>query len=406
MRTRFTLLSAVTLLPWGIAMAVTASISAAEPATVVLWPDGAPGAVGKEDPDRPELRLYLPSPERATGAGIVVCPGGGYGALATDHEGQQVATWLNSVGVAGFVLKYRLGPRYHHPAPLEDAQRAIRYVRANAEKLGVAANRIGILGFSAGGHLASTAATHFDDGDPNSADPVSRAGSRPDFAVLCYPVISLQASYSHGGSRRNLLGDNPDPNLVASLSNETQVTEKTPPVFLFHTTEDAGVPVENSLAFYEACRKFHVPAELHVYQIGPHGIGLSPGDPITGTWKERLRDWLQASGFLSARPRAAVKGSVRLNNKPLRWGMINFAADTSGSAPVAFAMISNGQFDIPAARGAALGVNRVEVWDLGSVEPRPTIDQAKRIDGGKIQFDIKAGTNEMTLDFVSPDTKP
>ena len=206
----------------------------------LLWPDGAPGAVGTEAVDKPKITVYRAPADRATGAAVVVCPGGGYHVVAADHEGKQIAEWLNSLGVSAFVLQYRLGERYRHPAPLQDAQRAIRTVRSRAREWGVDPKRIGILGFSAGGHLASTAATHFDDGRPDAADPVERESSRPDFAVLCYPVISLVDPMAHAGSRRYLLGDPPDPALVELLSNERQVTARTPPTFLWHTADDSA----------------------------------------------------------------------------------------------------------------------------------------------------------------------
>ncbi|HLH16284.1 MAG TPA: alpha/beta hydrolase [Bryobacteraceae bacterium] len=228
----------------------------------------------------------------------MVCPGGGYSHLAMDHEGDQVARWLNSLGVAAFVLKYRLGPKYHHPVELGDAQRAIRTVRARAEAYRVMPDRVGIMGFSAGGHLASTAATHFDGGNAMAADPIDRASSRPDFAVLCYPVISFTTPYVHRGSLRALLGDTPDPKLVENLSNELQVTAQTPPTFLFHTSDDPVVPVENSILFYQALRKAGVPAELHVYEHGPHGVGLAATDATLGTWPARLADWLRVRGLL------------------------------------------------------------------------------------------------------------
>jgi acetyl esterase/lipase len=268
------------------------------PKEELLWPKGAPGAVGTEDRDKPSITIHLPPAEKATGTAVVVCPGGGYGALAMDHEGKQIAAWLNQRGVAAFVLKYRLGPRYHHPAPLQDAQRALRTVRARAKDWNVDPGRVGIWGFSAGGHLASTAATHFDDGNADAADPIDKAGCRPDFAVLCYPVITLKPPYAHAGSRRNLLGDKPDPKLLDSLCNETQVTAKTPPTFLFHTNEDSGVPPENSILFYLALRKNKVPAELHVYEKGRHGVGLAPDDPILKTWPDRLDGWLRTRGLL------------------------------------------------------------------------------------------------------------
>src|SRR5579884_3936554 len=219
------------------------------PPTDLLWANGAPGALGNDDADKPSITIYLPEPAKAVATGVVICPGGGYGALAMDHEGRQVAEWMNSVGIAAFVLKYRLGPRYHHPAMIDDAHQAIRIVRSRAAEFGIAPDRLGIMGFSAGGHLASTAATHFD------------ARTRPDFAILVYPVISFTTPYTHQGSKRYLLGDNPDPKLVESLSNELQVTRQTPPTFLFHTDTDKAVPPENSVLFYMALKRAGVPAE-------------------------------------------------------------------------------------------------------------------------------------------------
>jgi acetyl esterase/lipase len=219
--------------------------------------------------------------------------------LAMDHEGRQVAEWLNSLGIDAFILKYRLAPRYHHPATMEDAQRALRYVRAHARELGIAPDRIGIWGFSAGGHLASTAATHFDAGNPSAIDTIERASSRPDFAILAYPVITCSEWFKHEGSCRNLLGDNHDQKLAAYLSNEKQVTAQTPPTFLFHTNDDEAVPAENSVAFYMALRKARVAAELHIYEHGPHGVGLAPKDPVLSSWPQRLADWLRVRGLLS-----------------------------------------------------------------------------------------------------------
>lgn len=262
------------------------------PEPELLWPQGAPGALGAEDADRPALTAYLPA--RRNGQAIVVCPGGGYGGLAMDHEGLQIARWLNSQGIAAFVLKYRLGPRYRHPAPLQDAQRALRLVRARATTLGVDPQRLGIWGFSAGGHLAATAATHFDRGQPGAGDPAERVSCRPDFAILAYPVMTLtEEAYVHKGSRRNLLGDSPDAALLELLSNEKQVTAETPPTFLFHTDEDRGVPPENSVLFYLALRKAGVPAEMHIYERGPHGVGLAPLDYALSSWPARLAGWLR-----------------------------------------------------------------------------------------------------------------
>jgi acetyl esterase/lipase len=268
----------------------------------LLWPSGAPGAQGADDADKPALTPYLIPAGRGTGAAVIVCPGGSYSGLSMDKEGDQIARFLNSIGVTAFVLKYRLGPKYHHPIELGDAQRAIRTVRSKAEEYRVLPDRVGIMGFSAGGHLASTAGTHFDSGNTSAADPIDRASSRPDFLILCYPVISF-LNYVHQGSKRNLLGDNPDPKLVESLSNETQVTPQTPPTFLFHTNGDTGVPPENSMMFYMALRKAGVPAEIHIYERGPHGVGLAPTDQALSTWPSRLADWLRVRGLLNSAAR-------------------------------------------------------------------------------------------------------
>jgi acetyl esterase/lipase len=279
---------------------ITVVLVAQEPNAELLWPAGAPGALGTQPEDQPSLTPYVLPKGSGSGTAIVICPGGGYQNLAMDKEGYAVAKWLNGLGVSAFVLKYRLGPRYHHPIELQDAQRAIRMVRARAAQYGLQPDRIGIMGFSAGGHLASTAGTHFDSMDAAAGDAIELASSRPDFLVLCYPVISF-TTFAHAGSRRNLLGDNPDPKLVENLSNELQVTKDTPPTFLFHTTTDATVPVENSVMFYSALRKAGVPAELHIYERGPHGVGLAPNDPVLSTWPARLADWLKIHGWLTAK---------------------------------------------------------------------------------------------------------
>jgi acetyl esterase/lipase len=281
------------------------AVAAAE--TITLWPNGTPGAKGSDpDKDVPTLTVYRPSPDIATRSAVVVCPGGGYGMLAMDHEGTQVARWLNSLGITACVLKYRLGPRYHHPAMLDDAGRAIRTVRANAEKWKIDPHKIAILGFSAGGHLASTAGTHFDAGKPEADDPIDRVSSRPDRMILVYPVIALATPYGHKGSLRNLLGENPSSDLLESLSNERQVTKQTPPTFLAHTNADAGVPAENALLFALALRKSGVPVELHLFERGPHGLGLGagaanfrvPAEPSFKAWPKLCETWLTNQGFL------------------------------------------------------------------------------------------------------------
>jgi len=263
-----------------------------------LWPGGAPGAVGTTEADKPNLTVYPAPKATAVRTGVIVFPGGGYVYLAVDHEGDQIARWLNSLGIQAFVLRYRIAPRYHYPAPFQDAQRAIRFVRAHASDYGIAPDRIGVWGFSAGGHLASTVGTHFDAGDQSAADPIERVSSRPDFLILAYPVISFTTPYAHLGSLHALLGEHPDPKLAASLSNETQVTARTPPTFLFSTDEDKTVPAENSVLFYLALRKAGVPAELHIYERGPHGVGLAPTDAVLATWPQRLKDWLEIRGLL------------------------------------------------------------------------------------------------------------
>jgi acetyl esterase/lipase len=267
----------------------------------LLWPDGAPGAKGTDDGDKPTLTIYLPEKEKATGAAVVIFPGGGYGFLAMDHEGRQIAEWLNSIGVAGFILKYRhrnSGAGYGHPAPLQDAQRAIRMVRSRAGQWGVDPGRIGIIGFSAGGHLASSAGTHFNTRYSEPVDEIDCSSCRPDFMILMYPVISFTEWYTHKGSRSNLLGENPDADLVENLSNEKQVTPETPPTFLVHADDDNGVPPENSIAFYLALRKAKVPAEMHIYEKGGHGFGPGLGKGACSSWMVRCADWMKGRGLL------------------------------------------------------------------------------------------------------------
>lgn len=264
-----------------------------------LWEGRAPGALGEAEEDTPTLTLYAVSTEHEPGAAVIVMPGGGYHELATNHEGRQIANWLNSVGITAFVLKYRLGPRYHHPVELGDAQRAIRLVRARATGFEVLPDKIGVMGFSAGGHLASTVATHFDAGNSRAVDPIDRVSSRPDFAVLAYPVISFTAEYTHKGSRRSLLGDDPSPELMRELSSELKVTSQTPPTFLFSSSTDAVVPPENSVAFYLALHKAGVPAELHIFQDAPHGVGLDLKDPSVGEWGSLLINWFRTQKLLS-----------------------------------------------------------------------------------------------------------
>jgi acetyl esterase/lipase len=279
-------------------------LAAAQPKVELLWPDGAPGAKGQAEGDKPTLTIYLPPAEKANGTAVVICPGGGYGHLAMDHEGHQIGQWLNSFGVAGFIVTYRhsrSGAGYSHPAPIQDAQRAIQTVRSRAGEWGVDPNRIGILGFSAGGHLASTAATHFNESFVDARDAIDRASRRPDFAVLVYPVITFTDPFTHAGSRANLLGPNPTPAMIEKFSNEKQVTPQTPPTFLFHTWEDTAVPAENSLLFYTALRQAKVPAEMHIFLKSQHGIGLGKNSGAAGAWPGLCQKWMEESGFLKGK---------------------------------------------------------------------------------------------------------
>jgi len=263
-----------------------------------LWTGTPPGALGSAESDIPTITVYLPRTMGPNAPAMIVCPGGGYGALASNHEGRQVANYLNSLGMAAFVLRYRLGPRYHHPIELGDAQRALRTVRSHAAEWKIDPGRIGIMGFSAGGHLAMTASTWFDAGNPQAPDVVDRAGSRPDFAVLGYPVISMTAAWTHRGSRNNLLGESPDPDLARRLSGEEAVTKDTPPTFIFQTNEDTAVPAENSVYYYLALRKAQVPAEMHVFEKGPHGVGLANDTAALAPWSTLLANWLRGRGVI------------------------------------------------------------------------------------------------------------
>jgi acetyl esterase/lipase len=281
----------------------TAALHSQPTNKILLWPNGAPGALGTADKDIPTLTPYLAPADQATGAAIVVFPGGGYGGLA-DHEGRDYALWLNDRGITAFVLKYRLGSAgYRHPIELGDAARAVRLVRSRAKEFNLDMKRIGIMGSSAGGHLASTLLTHFDAGNSSAEDPIDRESSRPDIGILCYPVITM-GDETHHGSRDNLLGKNPSPELIKELSNELHVTKETPPCFIYHSAEDKVVPVENSLMFAGALRRAGVPFDLHIYEKGQHGSGLGfiPYDKyVQGKlhpWTRNCEYWLKEQGFM------------------------------------------------------------------------------------------------------------
>ena len=295
---------------WGLVALMVATATGAQgqetaataPATFPLWPDGLPATTSPGSGPPPTLTLYRPPAARATGAAVVVCPGGGYQTLA-DHEGKPIAEWLNGLGITAVVLRYRLGPLNHHPAMLQDAAQAIRTTRAKANDWGVDPGRVAIIGFSAEGHLASTVGTHFDAGNPDAANPIDRQSSRPDRLLLIYPVISLREGITHAGSRRNLLGADPAPDLIDSLSNETQVRADTPPTFLVHTADDAVVNAEHSMLFALALQRAKVPVELHVFEHGRHGLGLARGGDLPyAEWTGLCERWLGGQGFLKAQP--------------------------------------------------------------------------------------------------------
>jgi acetyl esterase/lipase len=280
------------------AMAQQSPLPIQDGQVIPLWSGPAPGAQSAEDADVPTITVYLPRASPPGMSAVIICPGGSYRALAMNHEGRQVANYLNSLGVAAFVLKYRLGPTYHHPVELGDAQRAIRMLRSHAAEWHIASDRIGILGFSAGGHLAMSASTHVDAGLAGASDAVDRVSSRPDFSVLGYPVISLVEPWTHQGSKNNLLGANPDPDVARQLSGELAVTRDTPPTFIFQTNADVVVPAENATYYFLALRKAGVPVELHVFESGPHGVGLAMDDPALAEWSRLLTNWLRVHAVI------------------------------------------------------------------------------------------------------------
>ncbi|HOB85110.1 MAG TPA: alpha/beta hydrolase [Bacteroidales bacterium] len=287
----------------------------AQPKTIKLWPEGIPGSITGGDYKEvstvengiitrwikvtdPSLTVFLPPKEKATGTAVLICPGGGYGALAFNHEGNDIAKWLNDNGIAGIILKYRLPSdlimKDKSIGPLQDAQEAMRTIRRNAASWNINPSKIGVIGFSAGGHLASTLSTHFDDMVYEVKDNTS---ARPDFSILMYPVITMDASFTHMGSRKNLIGDNPSEEAVRHFSNELQINEKTPPAFLVHSADDKAVPIKNSITYYEALSKLSIPSELHIFQKGGHGYGLAIGKDTQSSWPGLCMKWLKASGF-------------------------------------------------------------------------------------------------------------
>ncbi|MEP7186083.1 MAG: alpha/beta hydrolase [Rhodanobacter sp.] len=273
------------------------SVSSAWAATTItLWPLGGPPDGARQGP-LPTLTVYLPA-TNSTGTAVVICPGGGYEHLAVDWEGTLVAQWFNQHQVAAFVLQYRHGKDHGYPQPIDDGRRAMRWVRDHADTYHLAKNRIGIMGFSAGGHVASTVSTHFDADTAVGKDAIAKVSARPDFTILAYPVITMKKDLTHMGSRENLLGANPPKALIERLSNETQVTDQTPPAFIYATDADKAVPPENSVDYYLALHRHHVPAELHIFREGGHGSGLGQHASLLNIWPTLLARWMAGMGLM------------------------------------------------------------------------------------------------------------
>ncbi len=365
---------------------------------VLLWLGGAPGAEGDKAADRPALTIHLAAPKQNTGAAVVVNPGGGYRHLASDHEGLQVARWLNSIGVNAFVLRYRLLPKYESSLALLDAQRAVRYVRARANELGISPSRIGILGFSAGGHLTTAVGTLFDGGDPKASDPIDRVSSRPDFLVPIYAVVSGKLL------RRNV-----------GTYNDTaiKVTESTPPTFLVHTHTDPVVTPKHSIAFYQALLDAGVSAEMHIFAFGPHGTGLAPGDPDLGKWPGLLHGWLRRQGFLTDAERMEVSGTVLIDGKPLYSGWVTLIPENDNN-PLAISYMgrrNEGKFEIVADVGPSVGWYRMEVHRVAADFSDPTsgsysIEDAEIFSktspgGDDLVVQIVPGINELKIEVAT-----
>ncbi|MCB1087842.1 MAG: alpha/beta hydrolase, partial [Verrucomicrobiae bacterium] len=328
-----------------------------------------------------------------------------------DHEGHQIAQWWNERGVSAFVLHYRLGPEGHHfPTQLADVQRAIRTVRAKAADHHIDPKRIGVMGFSAGGHLASMAATKFDEKAYDASDDIDQASARPDFAVLCYPVIAMASEFAHGGSRKNLLGGefSPDSPEAKHVSSDLNVTDQTPPTFIFQTDEDVVVPAENAVRFYLALRQHKIPAEMHIYQRGPHGVGLYLGDPITGTWSNLLDTWMRSNAlYTPAAKRVAVSGEVFLNGSPVRWGSVTFQPETAGQ-PIVTARVMGGKFSLPEDQGPSEGKAKLafsaSIWETTQKDADRVIHMEKlsQNDSAPAMIEMKPGISPLKFELSVP----
>ena len=290
-------------------LGVSASLAIAAPTVIQLWPEGVPGLKTDIGPEKvgggynsnvseATLTMVGPAVDRSNGTAVIICPGGGYVRMSTAREGDQYANWLSTLGVTSFVLKYRM-QEYGHPAPLQDVLRAVRMLRSRAAELNINPARIGVMGSSAGGHLAASAGTLFDNPAGRTGAAMDAVSARPDFLMLMYPVISMQEPAVHAGSRKALLGAAPSAETLRLMSLEKQVTAATPPTLLIHTQEDQAVPVENSILFYQALTKAKVPAEMYLFEHGGHGMGMRDGLGTSSLWPRRAEEWLRDRGLLT-----------------------------------------------------------------------------------------------------------
>lgn len=378
-----------------------------------LWPVGKTPYAKPNEPSgsSPLLNLY-PSKgsDNHNGAAVVICPGGGYGGLAADHEGNQIAKWFNERGVSAFVLYYRLGSQgYHFPTQLADVQRAVRLVRSDAKNYGIDPARIAIIGFSAGGHLASMGATMFDEKAYEPSDDVDKVSARPDFAVLCYPVISMEKGVTHMGSRKNLLGPEAadDDEQARHVSTDLRVTDRTPPAFIFQTNADTAVPAENAVRFFLALRKHKISTEMHIYQNGPHGVGLFQGDPILGTWSKHLDAWLKTNSFYRPAPkRTALAGTVSLDGQPVSWGSLTFVPEDEFQ-PTVTIRARVGKFSAKEADGPVIGPASIRfegsIWEKTRDEKDAVIQLEKLSPNDKksVSIDLQANHQKLNFDFRS-----
>ncbi len=367
---------------------------------VALWPDGAPEGKGSGPEDTPSVAIHFPAAENATGTAIIVNPGGGYRGLASYHEGTQIARWLNQVGITAMILRYRLMPRYHTSAALLDAQRAVRFVRHHAERIGISTSRIGMMGFSAGGHLTTWAGTDFAAGNPTDRDPINRQSSRPDFLVPVYP-----------GTSASLLG--PEERKYIR-STDVLVTEETPPTFLVHAYDDPMVTSAHSTVFFQALLDAGVPAEIHVFSSGGHGGGLGAGDPIFGQWPELAMRWMRRNGLLTDAPRVSVSGNVRLDGKPFPFGRITFIPDDDRKPTIAAQLYpgKKGAFTITERYGPSVGKYQVEVRRLfanmstrdGGSPPKAGSETFRTVgpdSSDPIDVEFYPGNNEVMIELES-----